>query len=145
MHSKSQEEEDEPEAGAAEEYLGSQEIVADLAARQSPLVTYFFVDADPIDPNLAEDTGAADPKVQLLESITRFLTVPSIAPRVTQRHQDPIMDFTKSIILTSDKYIEVAAKLRQAKEDATKEKQRQQEEKEKQWKLKATEREEERL
>ena len=86
-------------------------------------MTHFYVDADPVDPNLAEDIGATEPEVQLLESITRFLTLPSIAPRVSQRHQDPIMDFTKSIILTSDEYMEAVAELRQAKEDAAKEKQ----------------------
>ena len=55
------------------------------------------------------------------------------------------MDFTKSIILTSDEYIEAAAELRQAKEDAGKEKQRQREKKEEQRKRKAAEREEERI
>ena len=125
--------------------MGLQEIAADLAVGQYPLVTHFYVDADPADPNLAEDISAAKPKVQSLESITHFLTLPSIAPRMSQRHQDPIMDFTKSIILTSDEYIEAAAKLRQAKEDAAKEKQRQWEEKEEQQKRKAAEREEERI
>ena len=125
--------------------MGSQEIAANLATEQSPLVMHFFVDANPANPNLAEDIGAADPEIQSLESITCFLTLPSITPQVSQRHQDPIMDFTKSIILTSDEYIEVAAELRQAKEDAAKEKQRQREEKKEQRKWKAAEREDKRL
>ena len=80
MHSETQQEEDKPEAGAMEECMGSQEIAADLAVEQCPLVTHFYVDTDPTDSNLAEDISTAEPEVQSLESITRFLTLPSIAP-----------------------------------------------------------------
>ena len=125
--------------------MGSQEIAADLAGGQCPKVTHFYVDADPADPNFVEDLSAAELEVQSLESITRFLTLPSTAPRMSQRHKDPIMDFIKSIILTSDEYTEAEAELRQAKEDAAKEKQRQREEKEEQRKRKVAKREEERI
>ena len=122
MQSEMEQEEHEP--GAPEECMGSQEIAADLAGGQCPDVMHFYVDADPNDATVVDDVAGAELQAQSLESITRFLALPSTTPRLNQKHQDPIMDFTKLIILTSDEYMEAAVEVRQAKEDAAKEKQR---------------------
>jgi hypothetical protein len=38
-------------------------------------------------------------------SITKFLILPTISARVSNKKRDPIVDFSKSIMLTSDAYI----------------------------------------
>ena len=68
-----------------------------------------------------------------------------MTPRVSYKHRDPIIDFTKSIMLTSDEYMEVATELRQSKIEVAKEKERLRIEKEERRKQKAAEREEEKL
>ena len=58
------------------------------------------------------------------ESITRFLTLPTITTRACSRSRDPLLDFTKSKILTSDEYTAAVERLNDAKESAAREKER---------------------
>lgn len=93
---------------------------------------HFFVAPDPaaddqVDSELAnlELDAGAEP-----ESLTRFLTLPTITPRANPRRRDPILDFTQSKILTSDEYAAAVQRLQDAKERAALEKERLREEKE---------------
>ena len=131
--------------GGEEGCFESQEIAIDLASEQATEAMHFFVHADPTDPDVPDDIGIVDPDVECLNSITRFLTLSTMTPRVSYKHRDPIIDFTKSIMLTSDEYMQAATELCQSKIDAAKEKERLQIEKEERQKQKAVEREEEKL
>jgi hypothetical protein len=57
-------------------------------------------------------------------SITRFLTLPTISARVSNKKRDPIVDFSKSILLKSEAYIHAAEQLKTRAEEASREKQR---------------------
>ena len=77
-----------------------------------------------------------------MDSITRFLTLPTVTKRNKTKSRDPIFDFTKSHILTSDKFTTAMQRLKESRENAAKEKERKAVEKEETKKRKATEREE---
>jgi hypothetical protein len=61
---------------------------------------------------------------------------------VSNKKRDPIVDFSKSIILTSDSYIQAVEQLKMRAEEASKEKQRQHIQREDEKKRKAQEKEE---
>jgi hypothetical protein len=94
-------------------------------------VSHFFVAPDPADSGEGAveiatiDAGEGEP-----ESITRFLTLPTIAARASSKRRDPLLDFTKSKILTSDEYTAAIQRLNDAKELAAREKERMRTEKE---------------
>lgn len=77
-------------------------------------------------------------------SITQFLTLPIVAARVNTRSRDPIMDFSKPIMLTSDQYIAAAAKLNESRAQAARQKEIARREREEKRKRKELERDEER-
>jgi hypothetical protein len=85
---------------------------------------HFFVHVDPNDPDvdiveeMDSDAGEENP------SITKFLTLPTTSARVSNKKQDPIIEFTKSIMLTSDAYIQAVEQLKLRSEEASKEKER---------------------
>jgi hypothetical protein len=92
---------------------------------------HFFVAPDPAaDEQVNSELGTlevesgAEP-----ESLTRFLTLPTITARANPRRRDPILDFTQSKILTSDEYAAAVQRLQDAKESAALEKERLREEK----------------
>ena len=84
--------------------------------------SHFFVAPDPVDSGEGAveiatiDAGEGEP-----ESITRFLTLPTIAARVSSKCRDPLLDFTKSKILTSDEYTAAVQRLNDVKELAARE------------------------
>jgi hypothetical protein len=55
-------------------------------------------------------------------SITQFLQLPTVIARVNSSHGDPIIDYMKSIILSSSEYVEAVAHILRSKENATREK-----------------------
>ena len=71
----------------------------------------------PVEDIVAFESNDSDPY-----SIIQFLQLPTITTRVKSRRGDPIIDYTKSIILSSSQYVEAAAKIRLSKEVATREK-----------------------
>ena len=93
--------------------------------------SHFFVAADPADISeealeiMSIDNVEGEP-----QSITRFLTLPTTTARASSRRRDPLLDFTKSIILTSDEYTAAVQRLNDAKELAAREKERLRTEKE---------------
>jgi hypothetical protein len=42
------------------------------------------------------------------QSLMKLLTLPTITTRIDSKEKDPIVNFAKSVILTSDQYISVA-------------------------------------
>jgi hypothetical protein len=85
---------------------------------------HFFVHVDPNDPDvdiveeMDSDAGEENP------SITKFLTLPTTFARVSNKKQDPIVEFTKLIMLTSHAYIHAVEQLKLRSEEASKEKER---------------------
>ena len=130
-------EDDVPSAGATD-------LEADIAKVPDSNVEHFFVDADPSNEATAVEVLGFEGDPDGVESITRFLTVPIVAQRVNARHRDPIMDFNKSIMLTSEQYISAAAHVQEAKATAARQKEIAQQEKEERRKRKEIQREEER-
>jgi hypothetical protein len=80
------------------------EIQANFDHVQPSIVHHFFVDIDSFDLVLAEEAIGLDPAVNAPESITQFLTLPTITARANPRRcfTDSVVDFTKSVILSSD-------------------------------------------
>ena len=133
----------EQQEGGGEQSLESTEIAMHLAEEPIPTTEHFFVDVNHADPDVPDEMGSIDPDVEAVQSSTRFLTLPSLTRRVNRNPRDPMIDFTKSIMLTSDEYVTAVEAARQAKINATKEKERLREEKEQRKKKKAADREEE--
>ena len=137
---------DQPDCGSEEQLpeSGRVSIADELDQVPASTVLHFYVDADTSDPAIAEEAAGLDPTVSNPESITQFLTLPTITRRVPRRRlNDPIMDFTKSIILTSESYMNAVEKLQQKKEEATRAKERNRIEREETKRRKVLEREEE--
>ena len=93
--------------------------------------SHFFVAPDPADNGEgAFEIATIDNAEGEPESITRFLTLPTIAARASSKRKDPLLDFTKSKILTLDKYTAAVERLNDAKELVAREKERLRTEKE---------------
>jgi hypothetical protein len=72
---------------------------------------HYFVDVDPNDLQ-GNGVGGLDWKQnETVYSISQFFTIPTIVDRATNKSQDPIIDFTKSIMLTIDSYLETIEEL----------------------------------
>lgn len=98
------------------------DLKADLAEVPDSNSEHFFVDADPSSPTTADEVIGLEAGIDGVESITRFLTLLTVAARVNARHHDPIMDFSKSIMLSSEQYISAAAQVQEAKAATTRQK-----------------------
>ena len=119
-----------------------QDIAADFSREPQAGTKHFFVGADPYGEAVDSDVAALDTEAPMPESITQFLQLPRFTPSASSHRRDPIVDFAKSVILTSSEYEEAAAIIITASEDATKEKQRQKQQREESKKRKLEEREE---
>jgi hypothetical protein len=98
---------------------GGVDIAAELDQVPDVSVSHFFVDADTSDPAIAEEAVGLDPTVSTPESIMRFLTLPTITAKAPRRRFiDPVVDFTKSVMLTSDIYVRAVEQLQEKKEEA---------------------------
>ena len=60
---------------------GGVDIAAELDQVPDVSVSHFFVDADTSDPAIAKEAVGLDPTISSPESITRFLTLPTITTR----------------------------------------------------------------
>lgn len=79
-----------------------------------PSVEHYFVDADPTNLQQPPDVRGVDPQAGPVESVTCFLSLPTLAPRVSSRVALEPLDFTRSLMLTFDDYINVVSRKRQA-------------------------------
>lgn len=89
-----------------------------------------------------EEIAGLDPEVEEPDSITKFLQLPTVSARTSTKKRDPVVDFAKSIILTSAANEEAARGVRDAREQAKQDKERQKEEREESRKRKAVEKSE---
>ena len=96
-------------------------IAGEFEGQPNASIEHFFVAPDSEDPAVAEDVVRLDAEVPRPESITHFLTLPSVTERPNPRRRlDPIINFTKSVMLTSDQYVEAAEHVKQARADVLK-------------------------
>ena len=65
-----------------------------------------------------------NPEVPQLKSIIWIQTLPTVTTRRNPRKRDPLVNFAKSIIMTSDQYMQVVEKLKTTHEEATLEKEK---------------------
>ena len=120
------------------------DIAAEVDEVPAPTVEHFFVNANTSNPANAEEVVGLDPTINNPESITRFLTLPTITPRAPRRRLiDPIVDFSKSIMLTLDNYVSAVEQLQEKKEEAARAKERYRIEREETKRRKLLEHEEE--
>jgi flagellar biosynthesis GTPase FlhF len=120
------------------------ELDHDFREAPSASTSHFFVALDGSPVEADEEIGLLDPTVEEPESRTQFLQLPSVTARTSGRHRDPVMEFSKSIIITSAEYIEAAHAIKTARENDKKAKELAKQSREEMKKTKAIEREEER-
>jgi hypothetical protein len=92
---------------------------------------HFFVDIDSSNARLVKEAAGLDSTITNPESITQFLTLPTITTRANPRRRstDPLVDFTKSVMLTVDVYLDVVQQLHERKNQTTIDKERRKTEK----------------
>ena len=100
----------------------AENIEADFAEVPLSTAEHFFVDVDPANPCEDEELVGLEAGSENVPSITKFLTLPTVAARASARMRDPIMDFSKSIMLTSEEHMATATHLKEAKENAARQK-----------------------
>ncbi|KAG0595736.1 hypothetical protein M758_UG192600 [Ceratodon purpureus] len=101
------------------------DISADFNREPDAATEHYFVDMDPSYDAVEDEIATVDLEVAERESITRFLQLPSYTPRASSRRREPIVDFAKSVILTSSEFEDAAIGLVKARKEAAKEKERQ--------------------
>jgi hypothetical protein len=87
------------------------DLVTALAEPPTAATEHFFVDMESSDPILVDEISGLADDVKHAQSITRFLTLPIVTQRSNPRNRDPVVDFTKSVILTSDQYLAATTQL----------------------------------
>jgi hypothetical protein len=80
----------------------SAQIEADFAVAFSAQTQHYFVTIDDTNPNIDEEAARLDFAILEPQSSTRFLTLPIVTTRINLKRGDPLVNFAKSIILTSD-------------------------------------------
>jgi hypothetical protein len=117
------------------------EIVADFDRIPESTTSHFFVGVDESDPTTTSKIATFDSCESDPHSIMQFLQLPTVTTRVNSTRKDPIIDYTKSIILSSSQYIEASTHIRCCKENAMREKATPKERKEEIKRKKAVDRE----
>ena len=82
-----------------------QTLAVEFAVEPCDVTEDYFIAADPEDNIVVEEICAVDSNIKNPESIIRFLTLLTVVPRATSRRRDSIMDFIKSVMLTSEEYV----------------------------------------
>ena len=100
------------------------EIAIEFDEASNLQAQHFFVDLETHDPSLSEEIVDFESKGEEQDSITRFLTLPTITERSKPRNRDPILDYTTSKILTETQYEEAAQQLKDSRENVAREKER---------------------
>jgi hypothetical protein len=122
--------------------LAAGDIQTQFAKVPKSNVQHFFVDPHCSNPEVEEVVGCLDPDVSHPDSITRFLILPIVTQHSHVYSKDPVVNFAKSVILTSDEYVVAATRLKETREKAVKAKEQNKVQKEETRKRKAAEREE---
>jgi hypothetical protein len=98
------------------------DIAANLSRDPDVDTEHFFVGVDPAEPTLPKEISGLELEVQVPDSITWFLQLPSFTPRANSRRGDPIVDYTKFVILTSAEYEDTTIAVVTQRDHAIKEK-----------------------
>jgi hypothetical protein len=118
------------------------ELQADLAREPATETEHFYVDVQPSELDSTGEATDADRPAPEAPSVTKFLTLPTITARINTKRKDPIVNFAKSLILTSDQYIYAVQEMRLSKEDSAIQRERQRVDREETRKRKAADKEE---
>ena len=134
-----------PAQGSAETDDIDTEVDLEREFAEAPRATtsYYFVAVEDSDVGVDEDIAGLEPNDEEPSSITQFLQLPTVTARTSGKRKDPIIEFSKSIIITSCQYMEAAAAVKESKERDKKEKEQARLAREENRKRKAREREEE--
>ena len=83
------------------------DIEDDLHAAPNATTEHFFVNTIALELELSEDIVRLEPNCTKPQSITSFLSLPTITQRSNPRRRtfDPIVNFSKSVLLTSKDYM----------------------------------------
>jgi hypothetical protein len=102
------------------------ELEADMQQLPESTVRHFFVDIESADPAVAQEAAGLDPIVSTPQSITHFLALPTITAKANPRRHcvDPVVDFMKSIMLTSDVYLDTVQQMQEKRNHLAMEKKR---------------------
>jgi hypothetical protein len=122
------------------------ELEADMQQLPESTVRHFFVDIESADPAVAQEAAGLDPIVSTPQSITHFLALPTITAKANPRRHcvDPVVDFMKSIMLTSDVYLDTVQQMQEKRNHLAMEKKRNWNEREELKRRKVAQREEDR-
>jgi hypothetical protein len=118
------------------------ELQADLARKPASETEHFYIDVQPSELDSVGEATNTDCPTPEAPSVTKFLTLPTITARINTKRKDPIVNFAKSLIRTSDQYISVVQEMRLSKEDSTIQRERQRVDREETRKRKAADKEE---
>ena len=127
---------------SSEDQAHAAKIGTDLVQEPNPTSIHFFVDIEPCDRESYREAIDVDHPNRDLDSITTFLTLPTNTARIESKKKYPVINFSKSLILTSEQYITVVQEMKNSKEEAAKQRQNQRTEREECRKCKAVEKEE---
>ena len=117
-------------------------LAAEFEEEPTSHTKHFFIAADPTDEIAVQEIAAVDTDIENPELITTFLTLPAVAPHASSRRHDPIMDFTKSVMLMSDEYVTAALEVHRTRLALVVEKEQDRQNREEAKKRKLEEREE---
>lgn len=106
---------------------------------------HFFMSFDSGDLDIPDKMVSFNIDVEATNSMTMFLTLSTLTPRVNTKEKNHIMDFSMSIMLTSNEYMATVEEFQEVKINTAKEKERLREEKEERKERKVADKEEKRL
>ena len=90
----------------------NKEIGIDFEALLHIDIEYLFITIDKMNPSFDEDIAILDTEVEELNSMIHFLQLLIVSIRISNYKRDLLVDFAKSIILTSSLYKDLKQLLR---------------------------------
>jgi hypothetical protein len=73
---------------------------------------HFFVTIDDVDHDIEEEVAGLELGMSEPQSITTFFTLSTITARINSKNRIPILNFAKSIIITSYQYVQAAQQMK---------------------------------
>ena len=98
------------------------DLEREFAEAPQATTSHYFVAVEDFDVGVDEDVAGLEPDDEEPRSITQFLQLPTMTAQAYGKRKDLIIQFSKSIIITSCQYMEAIAAVKEAKERDKKEK-----------------------
>lgn len=92
----------------------SKDVAVELEETHDPSVEHFFVDVDLLELHQQVQMVAGDPYEAAVDSVMQFLALAIPLSQVRSNTQEEALDFSKSLMLTSEQYINVVSRKKQA-------------------------------